>query len=115
VPHLRPLDGDEAAGERAESPSSTAEITGELLRKVREQRGLELSDIAQRTRISERHLRSIEEERFDELPAAVYVRGFVGQVARILKMDASRAVEGYLRRFHTANGPGPSTPSLKEL
>jgi MinD-like ATPase involved in chromosome partitioning or flagellar assembly len=115
VPHLRPIDGDEAVGERAETPSSTAEITGELLRRVREQRGLELSDIAQRTRISERHLRSIEEERFDELPAAVYVRGFVGQVARILKMDAGRAVESYLRRFHTANGPGPATPSLKEL
>jgi len=90
------------------------EITGSFLRKIREQRGLELSDIAQRTRISERHLRSIEDERFDELPAAVYVRGFVGQVARILKLDHGRAVEQYLRRFHGANGPGIGTPDLRE-
>jgi flagellar biosynthesis protein FlhG len=113
APHLAPADGDDV-GER-EAPAHDAEITGGVLRRVREQRGLELSDIAQRTRISERHLRSIEEERFDELPAAVYVRGFVGQVARILKMDAGRTVESYLRRFHHANGPGPQTPSLKEV
>jgi flagellar biosynthesis protein FlhG len=114
APHLaHAADGDDG-GER-EVPAHDAEITGGVLRRVREQRGLELSDIAQRTRISERHLRSIEEERFDELPAAVYVRGFVGQVARILKMDAGRTVESYLRRFHDANGPGPHTPSLKEL
>ncbi len=91
-----------------------AEITGAELRKVRESRGLELSDVAQRTKISERYLRSIEAERFDELPAPVYVRGFVTQMARLLRIDPTRAVEGYLRRFHSANGPGPGSPALKE-
>jgi flagellar biosynthesis protein FlhG len=109
---LPPLNVDESLGE-AMDPQ--LEITGEVLRKIREQRGLELSDIAQRTRISERHLRSIEQERFDELPAPVYVRGFVGQLARILKVDAGRAVEHYLRRFHGANGPGHGTPTLREI
>jgi len=108
---LPPLTIDETAGEALEA---NLEITGEVLRKIREQRGLELSDIAQRTRISERHLRSIEQERFDELPAPVYVRGFVGQLARILKVDPGRAVEHYLRRFHGANGPGHGTPTLRE-
>ena len=101
-------------------PSTTpvdidTEITGAVLRKVREARGLELSDVAQRTKIGERHLRSIEDERFDELPAPVYVRGFVTQVARLLRIDPARAAESYLRRFHGANGPSPGTPTLKEL
>lgn len=91
------------------------EVSGATLRKVRESRGMELSEVASRTKISERHLRSIEDERFDELPAPVYVRGFVVQIARILRIDPVRAAETYLRRFHGAQGPGGGTPVLKEL
>lgn len=91
------------------------EITGAVLRKLRESRGLELSEVAQRTKISQRHLSSIEEERFDELPAPVYIRGFVSQIARIVGVDPSRAADTYMRRFHGALGPGAGTPVLKEL
>lgn len=93
----------------------TAEITGALLKKIREAKGLELSEVAQRTKIAERHLRAIEAEKFDELPAPVYVRGFVTQMARFLRIDPARAAEGYLRRFHDANGPGAGSPALKEI
>jgi|GEM_PF-214098 len=93
----------------------TAEITGALLKKIREAKGLELSEVAQRTKIAERHLRAIEAEKFDELPAPVYVRGFVTQMARFLRIDPARAAEGYLRRFHDANGPGGGSPALKEI
>jgi flagellar biosynthesis protein FlhG len=77
----------------------TAEITGAFLRKVREQRGLELGDISQRTKISERYLRAIEEERFADMPAAVYVRGYVLEYARVLRIDAHRVTESYLARY----------------
>jgi flagellar biosynthesis protein FlhG len=96
------------------SIDESAEMTGALLRKIREARGLDLSEVSQRTKIGERYLRSIEDERFDELPAPVYVRGFVTQLARLLRIDATRATEGFLRRFHGANGPGSGTPPLKE-
>ena len=105
------------AGSETATPLSvdeSAEMTGALLRKIREARGLDLSEVSQRTKIGERHLRSIENERFDELPAPVYVRGFVTQLARLLHIDATRAAEGFLRRFHGANGPGAGTPPLKE-
>jgi len=103
------------AGNESTAIADDEPVTGDLLRKVRVSRGLDLSDVAQRTKIGERHLRSIEEEKFDELPAPVYVRGFVAQYARVLKIDAARAVEQYLRRFHGVNGPGSGTPILKEL
>ena len=93
----------------------TGEITGAVLRRVRESRGIELGELAQKTKIGERHLRSIEDERFDELPAAVYVRGFVTQIARLLRIDPARAAECYLRRFHGAMGPGGGTPVMKEV
>src|SRR5450432_1577 len=91
------------------------EVSGAVLRRVRESRGMELSEVAQRTKISERHLRSIEDERFDELPAPVYVRGFVAQIARVLRIDPAQAAETYIRRFRGALGPGAGTPVLKEL
>jgi len=91
---------------RSESPEPVVEIgdevTGAVLRKIRESRGLDLAEISQRTKISERHLRSIEEERFGEMPAAVYVRGFVTEYARMLRIDATRVAELYLRRFRSA-------------
>jgi flagellar biosynthesis protein FlhG len=97
------------AVDRAESPEPVldlgAEITGATIRRIREARGLELGEIAQRTKISERHLRSIEEERFGDLPAPVYVRGFVTEFARALRIDPQRAAENYLRRFHARNAP----------
>jgi flagellar biosynthesis protein FlhG len=83
------------------------EVTGPALRKIRESRGLDLAEISQRTKISERHLRSIEEERFGDMPAPVYVRGFVTEYARMLRIDAARAAESYLRRFRAATAGGP--------
>ena len=103
------------AGANAPVIDATTEITGPLLKKIREAKGLDLAEVAQRTKIGERHLRAIESERFDELPAPVYVRGFITQIARFLRIDPARAAEGFLRRFHGANGPGMGSPPLKEL
>jgi flagellar biosynthesis protein FlhG len=90
--------------DRPDSPEAQMdigdEITGAALKKIREARGVELADISQRTKISERHLRAIEEERFKDMPAAVYVRGYVMEYARSLRIDAQRTAESYLRRFH---------------
>ena len=87
---------------------ASAEVTGAFLRKVREIRGLELGDIAQRTKISERYLRALEEEEFGDMPAAVYVRGYVTEYARALRLDPQRAAESYLVRYR-AKLPKPAT------
>jgi flagellar biosynthesis protein FlhG len=109
-----PAAGPGALEERPEASSEaiidlTAEITGPFLRKVRELRGLELSDISQRTKISERYLRGIEEERFGDMPAAVYVRGYVMEYARVLRIDAHRVTESYLARYRKSlQAPAPA-------
>lgn len=61
---------------------------GETLRSAREHRGLTIEQVAQDTRISARFLEALETERFDELPAPVYVRGFLRSYANYLKVDA---------------------------
>ena len=49
-------------------------------------------------------LRFIEDERFDALPAAVYVRGFVTAYAGCLGLDAERVASGYMERYEERKG-----------
>ncbi len=75
------------------------EFTGPLLRSIREARAIELADIAQRTKIGLSHLRAIEEERWEQLPALVYLRGFLVEMARFLRLDAGQVCRTYLERY----------------
>jgi flagellar biosynthesis protein FlhG len=85
--------------ELAREINAETEFTGPLLRKVRESQGTELEDIATRTKISLAHLRAIEAEEFEKLPAFVYTRGFVHEVAKCLNLDPTQVTRTYLRRF----------------
>jgi len=78
------------------------EFTGGLLRAVREARGIDLTDVAQRTKISISHLRAIEDERWDLMPATVYLRGFLVEYARTLRLDPARVARTFLDRFQKA-------------
>jgi flagellar biosynthesis protein FlhG len=78
------------------------EFTGQLLRAVREARGIDLTDIAQRTKIAISHLRAIEEERWEVMPALVYLRGFLVEYARTLRLDTARVTRTFLDRYQRA-------------
>jgi len=85
--------------ELAREINSETEFTGALLAKVREALGIEIDDIARHTKIAAAHLRAIEAEDFRQLPALVYTRGFVQQVAKYLQLDPSHVSRTYLRRM----------------
>jgi flagellar biosynthesis protein FlhG len=85
--------------ELAREINAETEFTGALLRKVRESLGTDLEEIASRTKISLPYLRAIENEDFASLPAFVYARGFVHEVARCLNLDPTQVTRTYLKRF----------------
>jgi flagellar biosynthesis protein FlhG len=66
------------------------------LRRLRELRGMSLHDVSQRTKIRPPVLEALETEDVAVLPAAVYVRGFVIQVARLL---GAPEPEGLAQRY----------------
>lgn len=76
--------------------------TGPMLHAVRELLGLTLDDLSEQTRIAVRFLQAIEEEAFDRLPSATFVRGYVREVATLMELDEDEVVEGYMERFHGA-------------
>ncbi len=85
--------------------SAETEFTGSLITKVRESLGVEIEDIARRTKISASHLRAIEAEEYQSLPALVYTRGFLQQVAKCLELDPTQVTRTYLRRMRGENRP----------
>lgn len=79
------------------------EFTGALLRKVRESQGIEIGEISSRTKISKAHIVALEEETYEHLPAIVYVRGFVTELAKYLRLDPAQVQRTYLRRMREKN------------
>jgi len=91
---------------------------GDSLRQAREAAGLDLRQAAQETRISIRFLAALEEEQFDLLPAAVYVRGFLRSYASYLGLDGQDLIGRLPPEFGTSATaprvsyvPGPTRPS----
>jgi flagellar biosynthesis protein FlhG len=80
------------------------DFTGALLRKVRESQGLELADVSSKTKIARGHLQAIEDERYDDLPAVVYTRGFLVEFAKQLRLDPTQVQKTYLRRMRDELG-----------
>jgi flagellar biosynthesis protein FlhG len=95
----RAAEREQMREELAQEISAHTVFTGPLLKKVRESQDITLDDITLRTKISAAYLRAIEDERFDALPAFVYLRGFVNEVAKYLKLDAMQVSRTYLKRY----------------
>ena len=78
------------------------EWSGLFLKRAREARRISLEELSGITKISKTYLTAIEDENFAKLPAQVFVRGFLTQVARTLKLPADKMVPAYLARFSHA-------------
>lgn len=94
APRQKPLSADEVA-----QLIDTHGYSGALLRAVREAKGVSLDEVAQTTRISVRYLQAIEGDAHERLPSATFVKGYVREIARLLKLDDEAVVAGYMRRL----------------
>lgn len=68
---------------------------GQYLRSAREARGINLHDAAQQTRISVVYLKALEEEDFSKLPGEVFVRGFLKNYGKFLRLDETQVMKKY--------------------
>ena len=79
---------------------------GKTLAAARRSQGLTLADIEHATRIMGRLLRALEEERWNDLPPAAYVKGYIQNYAQALGLDPRPLLEEYER--DTGHGEHPS-------
>lgn len=66
---------------------------GDTLRAAREARGLSLADVADKTRITQRHLALIEDGDFAGLPGRTYAIGFARNYAKAVGLDQAMIAE----------------------
>ena len=93
-------------------PSQTIEVgadtefSGALLRRLRESCPADLETVAEITKVRKRYLAAIEEHDFAGLPAAVYIRGFVVEYARVLGLDPQRVAQSYMSLYNRYRSQG---------
>jgi len=77
---------------------------GRYITKVRESKGVNLATLSEDTKIAQRYLTAIEENAFDRLPAPVFVRGYLREIAAVLGIDEGALVDGYMALYEQHRG-----------
>jgi curved DNA-binding protein CbpA len=76
-------------------------LTGQDLKKIRITLGVPLERIVLQTRIATGTLEAIEEDQFNRLPPAVYLKSFLKLYAQCLQLDANTIIKGYMNHYKT--------------
>ena len=77
---------------------------GTELREEREHRGVHLSVIAERTKVSERYLRALEEDAYDQLPGGIFNKGIIRGYCQQLDLDEEEWLARFAASFESAGG-----------
>lgn len=78
---------------------SREEIDGAFLQKVRLYKGVTLDQMSEEIRVARATLVALEADDLEALPVAVFTRGFVVQMARVLGLNERRIADGYMKYF----------------
>ena len=81
-------------------------MAGEVLKKKREELGLDIREVSELLRLKADYLLSIEEDNFERLPVAVYTIGYIRSYAAYLNVDPEPIISYYTGHL---SHPGPST------
>ena len=83
-------------------------LSGDDLKKLRKAVGVKIQEIQHITKISTSILKAIEENRFEELPPATYLRSFLKSYAKVLQTDPQKIIDGYLKTISLAKNTNDS-------
>lgn len=80
-------------------------VSGPVLRNIREKRGLSIDDVSRITKIPAKFIRAIEADDLKQLPARVYLQGFVKNMALLYKMDPKQTLKAYFEYSDKLSSP----------
>lgn len=86
--------------ETFESEIAAQEVfDGSFIQKIRQYKNVNLDQVVKATRIGRHYLVAIEANDFHSLPAPVFVRGYVLQVAKILGLPETKVADSFMKLF----------------
>jgi cytoskeleton protein RodZ len=68
---------------------------GELLKKARVSQGLDIDELARQLGLTPSRIVALEDNQYDQLPSAVYVRGYIKRYCSVLGLSADPVLAGY--------------------
>jgi curved DNA-binding protein CbpA len=71
---------------------------GPFLRKIRLYKNINLEQLSKETKISKSYIAALESDDYAALPAPVFLRGFVIQLARMLGLNEAQVANSYMAR-----------------
>jgi len=77
--------------------ASSAEISGQDLKKLRLKIGVSLEEIYDATRISISTIKAIEADDYQNLPSALYLKNFLRSYASLVKLEPQMVIDGYFK------------------
>lgn len=75
--------------------TGTMESFGEYLKNLREEKGVSLEEIAEKTKIALTNLELLESDRYELLPPRVFVKGFIKSYVQELGLEADEVIEKF--------------------
>ena len=82
---------------------------GELLKEERLKSRMKIEELSKRTRIRQEYLEALEDNRFEDLPAATFVKGYIKSYGALFGFD-HRPMVGLLRRDYKESAKGKLVP-----
>lgn len=99
---------DQPGGQPVSAPFAAPLSAGAQLRAAREAAQLTVDDVAQQLKLARRQVLAIENDEFAALPGPTFVRGFIRNYARLLRIDAAPLLEA-------GNLIAPATAPIQQL
>ncbi|WP_018922487.1 helix-turn-helix domain-containing protein [Salsuginibacillus kocurii] len=87
---------------------------GRYLKETREEQGMSMDELQERTKIQRRYLIAIEEGDYDSLPGAFYARAFVKSYAEALRLNSEEIFEEYASELPKPKQKPVELPSRAE-
>ncbi len=79
--------------------SAATQFDGAFLQKIRLYKNVSLDKMSEATRVSRSYLSAVEANDHRNLPAAVFVRGFIVNMAKNLGLDENKVASSYMKIF----------------
>jgi hypothetical protein len=83
--------------------AAVEECDGQFLQRVRLYKGVTLEQMSDEIRVMKTTIAALEANNFSALPVAVFTRGFVVQMARVLGLDEAKIAAAYMKFFRAKN------------
>jgi curved DNA-binding protein CbpA len=81
---------------------NATEFSGPFLKEIREYKNVTIERLSEMTRIMKAYILHLENEDFSKLPASAYIRGFIFQYAKHLKLNPDLVCQSYIARVKKA-------------